>query len=544
MVFYRKFRPQNFATLVGQEHVIKTLTNALASSTFSHGYLFAGPRGSGKTTLARIFAKALNCSGRKLEEGSFEPCNKCEICTEITLGKSLDIIEIDAASNRGIDEIRDLREKIRFAPTRSRYKVYIIDEVHMLTKEAFNALLKTLEEPPSHAVFILATTEPHKILPTILSRVQRFDFHRAKLSELKELIEKVAKLEKIKITADAVELLSQLAFGSYRDSLSLFGQIASLQKTASASITVEDIQEVLGLAQEKSIFDFIEFLSVKDRKKAFNLVSQLYLEGCDLENFTLKLIEILRKIALLKLGENQLFDLTQEQQEQTRKLAECFEVQDLMKMVEKFTLAAAQIKSAHLPQLPLEILIYEFTTENQKLNIKNQNDKEKIQNELSEPSVAQSNSPRASRMVSDNESEGEPERVGSSDSLESETAGTFDVTVASDNTKTKSQLDKNLWPEIVKEAKAHNHSLSALLKDAILAEIKDETIVLAFKFKFHASMIAKKNNAQVIENIIAKITNSRYQIDCIVDPQLVVNTPRDSEEELLSGAKEVFEVED
>src|SRR3989304_7190271 len=184
MVLYRKYRPQKFIDVVGQEHITKTLTNSLASEKYAHGYLFAGPRGTGKTTLARIFAKALNCTGRKLAKDSFEPCNKCSSCKEITLGKSLDLIEIDAASNRGIDEIRELRDKIRFAPTSSKFKVYIVDDVHMLTKEAFNALLKTLEEPPSHAIFIMATTEPQKVLPTILSRVQRFDFKKAQSPDI------------------------------------------------------------------------------------------------------------------------------------------------------------------------------------------------------------------------------------------------------------------------------------------------------------------------------------------------------------------------
>src|SRR3972149_1791873 len=199
MVLYRKYRPQKFGEIVGQSHIVQTLTNALANLKFGHGYLFSGPKGSGKTTLARLLAKSLNCTGRKLAKGSFEPCNRCTSCKEITAGKSLDLIEIDAASNRGIDEIRDLREKIRFAPTSSEFKVYIVDEVHMLTKEAFNALLKTLEEPPAHAIFIMATTEPGKIPATILSRIQRFDFRRATFQELEKLLGRTSKMENIKI---------------------------------------------------------------------------------------------------------------------------------------------------------------------------------------------------------------------------------------------------------------------------------------------------------------------------------------------------------
>lgn len=505
MVLYRKYRPQKFADIVGQEHVAETLKNALVLNNIAHGYLFAGPRGSGKTTVARILAKALNCSGRKISKDSFEPCNKCLHCKEITLGKSLDLIEIDAASNRGIDEIRELRDKIRFAPSNSVYKIYIIDEVHMLTKEAFNALLKTLEEPPPHAIFIMATTEPQKILPTILSRVQRFDFHRAEISEIGKLIKKVAKEENIKIADEAVNLLSQLSSGSYRDSLSLLGQISSLRKTAASTITVQQIQQILGLARDESVFELVNLLAGKDRPKAFNLISKLEAQGTDLENFTVKLIEILRKMILLKLGEDQLFDLTLEQQKKVRGLSEEFSEDTLFQMIKEFAASLSQIKSAPMPQLPLEMVIYKLTVPMQNLDLplgtKNQN----------EPVV-----------------------------------DIVDVAIANDKKKLKSvsSFNRDLWAEIIKEAKSHNHSLSALLKDAVLAESSEEQITLAFKFKFHANMIGNKRNTQVIEGIIEKITGSRYKLECIVSPELVVNAPVDSEEELLSGAKEVFEVEE
>lgn len=501
MVFYRKFRPQKFSDVFGQEHIVQTLSNALMSGTFSHGYLFAGPRGSGKTTLARLLAKAINCTGRKLGKDSFEPCNKCLSCKEITAGKSLDLIEIDAASNRGIDEIRDLREKIRFAPTNSNYKIYIIDEAHMLTKEAFNALLKTLEEPPAHAIFILATTEPQKVLPTILSRVQRFDFRRAEVTELKKLIKKVAKAENIKIDEEAIELLSQLSFGSYRDALSLFDQISSFRKTAASNIAMEQVQQILGLARDKSVFDFVESLARRDRKKAFELIAKLHLQGIDLENFTIKSIEILRKIALWKLAENQLFDLTKEQQEEAKKLADLFEIDTLMLIIERLVSALAQIKSAPLPQLPLEIVVYEFT---QKGEIRN----EKLD-------------------MRDTQSEEKPKTISHISHI-----------------KSPSNLSQDLWANIVKEARAHNHSLAALLKDAVLAGTEDETITLAFKFKFHADVISGKRNTQVIEGIIQKITGSNYKLSCVVDPGLVIKKPADQEEELLNGAKEVFEVEE
>lgn len=513
MVFYRKFRPQKFTDIIGQDHIIQTLTNALSSGDFSHGYLFAGPRGSGKTTLARIMAKALNCTGRPLAKNSYEPCNKCSSCKEITLGKSLDLIEIDAASNRGIDEIRDLREKIRFAPTKSKYKIYIIDEVHMLTKEAFNALLKTLEEPPAHAIFIMATTEPQKILPTILSRVQRFDFRRAELEELQKLLKKVAQAEEIKIDDDAIGLLSQLSGGSYRDALSLFGQIASIRKTVASNITLLQIQQILGLAQDKSVFDFSEALATRNRKLAFSLILKLHAQGVDFENFAIKLIEILRKIALWKLGEDQLFDLTHEQQDKIKELAEMLEINSLMEIIEKLALALPQIKAASLPQLPLEMVVFEFTKEIE-------NSEFGIQNVSSRPSeVIKNNNKKADQEMTTTENEKQPKPV-------------------------KSNFSQNLWVEIVKGAKAHNHSLAALLKDAVLSNIDNHTITLAFKFKFHADIISGKRNTQIIEGIILKNTGTNYKLVCVVDPALVVKKPVDQEEELINGTKEVFEIEE
>ncbi len=203
LVLYRKYRPKSFSEIIGQEHIVQTLTNAISAGMISHAYLFSGPRGSGKTTIARLFAKAINCENKKParhnEGGNFEPCNQCSICSEINQGKSLDLIEIDAASHRGIDEVRELKESIRFVPTKSKYKVYIIDESHQITKDAANALLKTLEEPPSHAIFILATTEVHKMIPTIISRCQRFDFRRLTLPEILKRLEIVSKKESVKI---------------------------------------------------------------------------------------------------------------------------------------------------------------------------------------------------------------------------------------------------------------------------------------------------------------------------------------------------------
>ncbi|MFH1714260.1 MAG: DNA polymerase III subunit gamma/tau, partial [Candidatus Nealsonbacteria bacterium] len=247
LVLYRKYRPKTFSEIVGQEHVVQTLTNALSLGLISHAYLFSGPRGSGKTTIARLLAKSLNCQNRK--EGSFEPCNKCDSCLEIMENRSMDLIEIDAASHRGIDEMKELIEGIKFSPSKSKYKVFIIDESHQLTKEAANALLKTLEEPPSHAVFILATTEIHKMIPTIISRCQRFDFRKLTLSEIVRRLEYVAKKEKTKIEKPALELIALNSGGAVRDAEGLLDQVLTFRGILKENETIkaDDIKDLLGM---------------------------------------------------------------------------------------------------------------------------------------------------------------------------------------------------------------------------------------------------------------------------------------------------------
>ncbi len=256
-VFYRKWRPQLLSEVVGQEHVTHTLLNALAGERISHAYLFCGPRGTGKTSTARGLAKAINC----LTNGKGEPCNTCEMCRAITEGRALDVIEVDAASNRGIDEIRDLREKVNYAPNQARRKVYIIDEVHMLTKEASNALLKTLEEPPPHVIFILATTEAHKLLPTILSRCQRFDFHRHTQANMVTKLSLISKSEGIDIEPEALKLIARSATGSMRDAENLLQQMMTYYGN---KINLKQAQSLLGISGDQRARELVKHIINQD----------------------------------------------------------------------------------------------------------------------------------------------------------------------------------------------------------------------------------------------------------------------------------------
>ena len=284
-VFYRKWRPQLLADVVGQEQVTQTLQNALSTGRIAHAYLFCGPRGTGKTSTGRILAKAVNCL---TNNGKGEPCNSCAICQAITEGRALDVIEVDAASNRGIDEIRDLREKVNYSPGQARRKVYIIDEVHMLTKEAANALLKTLEEPPPYVIFILATTEIHKVLPTIMSRCQRFDFRRLSQSDVVNKLAQIAKQENIKIEPEALRLIARAATGSLRDAENILEQMVTFYGD---NVSLKQVQSILGITGDKRIKELVRNMINRDVSAGGATINSVNSDGRDLRQFNPALVE-------------------------------------------------------------------------------------------------------------------------------------------------------------------------------------------------------------------------------------------------------------
>lgn len=290
---YRAFRPQTFEDVVGQKHVTKTLRNAIVRDKESHAYLFSGPRGTGKTSIAKIFAKALNC---RFGTGG-EPCNECDICMSITDGSANDVIEIDAASNNGVDEIRNIREKVKYAPSEARYKVYIIDEVHMLTTGAFNALLKTLEEPPGHAIFILATTEPHKIPATIISRCQRFDFKAIEMNEIVGRLEYVARSESLEYDKDAIDYIARTSEGGMRDALSIMDQVIAYSNDV---ITLEDAVMITGGIRSEELNEWLKLIDHRDSRAAFMKYHQFIEEGKDPTRLVHELVYYIRDIILMK----------------------------------------------------------------------------------------------------------------------------------------------------------------------------------------------------------------------------------------------------
>lgn len=355
IVLARKWRPLVFEDVIGQEHITQILMNALKNQRIAHAFIFAGPRGVGKTSTARLLAKAVNCEKQPV----INPCNECSTCKSITEGHSLDVIEIDGASNRGIDEIRNLRENIRFAPASCRFKIYIIDEVHMLTKEAFNALLKTLEEPPPHAIFIFATTEIHRVPLTILSRCQRFDFKRISVSKIQQLLRKIVDSEKVEIEDEALLLITRKADGSMRDAESILDQMISL---TSGKLTTDLVRNSLGLISQEIFFDFTELLLKKETAKILQYANSIFSSGYDLIDYLHGLQEHFRNFLIANtLKDSNLIDVADHLKKRYLEEASLFNELDLMHYLNILSESEQSLKYSFLPELTLEMTLLKLT---------------------------------------------------------------------------------------------------------------------------------------------------------------------------------------
>ncbi|MEK9154981.1 MAG: DNA polymerase III subunit gamma/tau [Patescibacteria group bacterium] len=362
LALYRKYRPKTLSDLLGQEIIVEVIRNAAKNDKLAHAYLFYGQRGSGKTTTARLIAKIANCETRQKNEkfkNTGEPCNNCQKCKEIDEGKSLDVIEIDAASNRGIDEIRNLKEGIKFSPTSSAYKVYIIDEAHQLTKDAFNALLKTLEEPPAHALFILATTEYEKMPATIVSRTQRFHFKRLPMIKIVEKLKSIIKAENIKADDAVLELIASSSEGSVRDAESLLDQITSLEK----EISLEEVEKILGRAGFSKTSQLAEALIKNNAEEALGILAKVNEGGYNLTQFNKDLIAYFRRVLALKfspaLEEEFKKELPESDLNLIKKHSKIINEQKTIELIKSLIRAYGEMKYSPFPIVPLEVAIVE-----------------------------------------------------------------------------------------------------------------------------------------------------------------------------------------
>ncbi len=546
LTLYRKYRPRKFSQVVGQEHIKQTLQNALKNREISHAYLFTGPRGTGKTTVARILAKVVNCENPK--DG--EPDLNCPSCKDIQEGRSLDLLEIDAASYTGVDNVREIRDKIRFAPAKAHYKVLIIDEVHMLSKSAFNALLKTLEEPPSHAIFVLATTEVHKVPETIISRCQRFDFRKLTVDEITKSLEIIAKKEKIRIGDDALSLIALNSSGSVRDAQSLLGLLISFGDKV---VTLKEVKTFLGVTDFSAIRDLTEFLGKKDARNAIQLINELLNDGYNLEQFTQNFLNYLRKLLLLKINSDlkRIFksEATKEQLETLEKQKEFFSLAELMQIIRIFIIAFQDLKNAFILQLPLEIAVAQICGEiSAEKPSSPKAGSEDHQTQTKTNSAGSKNQPPKKLKNLKTEKSHPGGRRSLAKGLMAKNIKTEKVK----NSKSKISFSKIIqtWNDILVKVRSANHSLAAFLKSSKPITVEDEYIILAAPYAFHKERIEDGGNKKIIEDVLSGILGKKVLVRCVLEsdlkkmgleiPRELNNNKEKSKEDLFNTAQEIL----
>ena len=514
--FARKHRPQEFDAVVGQEHITTTLKNAISLNRVHHAYLFTGPRGIGKTSTARIFSKALDC-----EKGPTPtPCNKCTSCLEIINGTSLDVIEIDGASNNGVDEIRNLRETVKFAASKGRYKIYIIDEVHMLTMPAFNALLKTLEEPPQHVKFIFATTEPYKLPATILSRCQRFDFRRISIKEIVTKLKEVSKKEKLDIEEGVFLYVAKASDGSMRDAESVLDQVASFSK---GKVRLKDIIESLGMIEEGLLFRCADLIIKKDTKAGIHLVAEVLNSGKDPKQFLLEMLEHFRNIMIAKSGavSEDIIDLSKEAIERVKKQSELLSHGDIFYIINVISNGLRMIKQLLPERIVLELCMIKLTTRDSITSIEEMLSKLPEMTE-SLKSVAPSNSQQQQNFSKNIH---ESVKKAMNPTKQEKIVSHNDVKPTADMTRVK-----NAWPILVKAMAVKKMSISSYLAEGTPDHTKGDTIFVGFpkELNFHREVLEEKHNKPSIEAALSQILDTPVKLQFILTER-TLEEPRESE---------------
>lgn len=500
---YRKWRPQVFEDIIGQKHITQTLMNAISLNRISHAYIFSGPRGVGKTTTARILAKSLNC-----EKGTTpHPCNKCERCIRITEGYSMDVIEIDGASNRGIDDIRDLRNKVKFAPAEGKYKVYIIDEVHMLTTEAFNALLKTLEEPPSHVIFIFATTAPHKIPNTILSRCQWFNFRRISLEDIINKLKMIIKDEKLEIDDQTLNIIARSSTGSMRDAESILDQIIAY---CGKEITLQNVREVLGIIEEDVFFNFVDTIINNDTVKGIEIVNRIADLGGDASQFIKNLMEYIHNLSLIKVCKPEVLNfqgIFTEDRERLLKQSKLIKLGKLFNIVDYLAEVERKMKYTHNPWILLEMLVLKFTAGEDYSSKEIEKDKDEGYLDLSK---------NKDIVKSDNLKVKTREEIPPKKKIQDKTKkGSFIQTK-----EMSTNLDLNqVWPIILNKLKKTKMSVYSFIIVNNLITIKNDKLIIGFnkKYIFHKESLEKKNNKTLLQELIKEEIGRPLAIECIIN---------------------------
>jgi len=489
-VLYQKYRPQNFSEIVGQNNIKTTLQNEILHNKVSHAYLFCGPRAVGKTTLARVLAKSINCQNRSKD--SFEPCNECDSCLSISNFSNLDVIEIDAASNTGVDNVRDnIIALSRVKSSNNNFKVFIIDEVHMLSLSAFNALLKTLEEPPKNVIFILCTTEIYKVPATIISRCERFDFKRISLNDMVTKLDYIIKNESLEVDREVLELIALKSGGHLRDAESLLSQIIAI---SGDKINLDSANLIIPYNNIEENINFLEALSRKDVSLAIKMINDISGSGVNLKNFLNDLIELLRKMILNKvsdsLSSNLGLDLNEKLEIKINNVNKNFSLEDLVNITEELLIALKELPNSFIPQMPIELAIINISYINTLSSL------EAIKNisgsDVKKISNVEDSSIRKEKVSKKNISGINLDEI------------------------------ENRWPEFLNKLKPLNHSLSFVLQSCNIDGVDGKKICLSFKYKFHKDRLDSPKIKKIIEGVLKDVYKNDLSIEALVNESMEI----------------------
>jgi DNA polymerase-3 subunit gamma/tau len=529
---YRKWRPQTWDEVAAQEHVTQTLRNAVINDRVAHAYLFAGPRGTGKTTTARLLAKTVNCLDPDITQ---RPCNECDYCQAIAAGRFMDLIEIDAASNTSVDDVRDLREKINFSPSQGKFKVYIIDEVHMLSTAAFNAFLKTLEEPPAHAIFILATTEIHKIPATVLSRCQWHEFRRIPLNQIVQYLKEKSAVEGIRVAEPVYTEIARQATGSLRDAISLLDQLTSSDE----EITLEQAQQVLGTATSMRVIEIVDSLLSKDAGQGLTHINQALDSGTDPRQLARQLVSYLRNVLLYKMGNQDQIELSQEARTKVAGHAAQFDMTGLLQAIKAFNQATVQELANWHPGLALELAFTTYLAEPepaqhgeepvfvadptpQPAKTKQAQTKPEVKPTLKATTKVSISQVKDAPKSTQTQSKKTLTPTPSEETLEaeplSEGAVLGDLTLHNIH---------RLWPKIKSMVGNHNARCEALLNSSKLTGLQENTVILGFSSEILKKMFEKEGNLTLIADILEEVCDQPMGVKCIVTSHQTSSIPKD-----------------
>lgn len=538
---YRRFRPKTFESVVGQEHVTTTLKNQIVSNNIAHAYLFSGTRGTGKTSTAKIFARAVNC----LNNNDGNPCNECEICRGILNDTIMDVVEMDAASNNSVDDIRELREKVKYSPSKGKYKVYIIDEVHMLSKGAFNALLKTLEEPPEHLLFILATTEPQRIPATILSRCQRFDFKRITTNDIVKNMREICTQLGIDVEDKSLHLIAKNSDGAMRDALSILDQCVSF---TDGKITYEYVLSILGIVNNDFLFEISNTIIKKDIDATLGLIDQVVQSGKDINQFIKNLIMHFRNLMIAKSTNKiqNIIDGSDEYITQLKEQAELVELDEIIRYINILSETEVQSKWASQPRVTLEIGIIKLLDPATDTSIEGLYQRVKqLENMIKDGSFKLQSSKEAKINEQPKSKEVKKKETNTKQVKKKEESQQTDELASTEAIEPKDvnfQQISSAWSEILKKIKADRISIHAFLMEGNLVNLNDNILTISFEdgFGFHKEAVEKRENKEYIEGIINNYLGSNIKINCIMSSELQNDKNNQDDDNLVKKVIDIF----